>query len=89
MGNSSDTILELVEIVDDGLEIPDPFPRETAEKTPDNTEAYVLALLGVHGGAGVSSLAVQTAYDMAVNTEKDILLIDMNFEHESINLSFR
>lgn len=82
-----DNILVLKNRVDDpgaeGLE--QPVPSEPAKRA----EAQVWAFQGVHGGAGVTSLIVQMAYDLAVGEGKknekspEVLIIDLDFERGS------
>lgn len=68
---SQDDILLLTEI----------FREETVEKNAENKEGQVWAYLGAVGGVGVSSLAVQTAYELSqCHKDKSICLIDLDFE---------
>jgi len=52
-------------------------------------EAKVWTFQGVHGGAGVTSLVVQLAYDLSIGGSKideilpDVLVIDLDFERGS------
>lgn len=78
-----DEILLLTKLVDTGLDIPD-IPESSEVENPQKQEAQVWAYLGAVGGVGVSSLAVQTAYELSEHhTEKKICLIDLDFERGS------
>jgi len=83
------TSLDLAQIFDDGLDIPridsntsTPRTQHTSPDTADTEpakEAQIWAYLGVNGGAGVTSLAVQTTWQLAQNG-MDVLLVDLDFE---------
>ena len=60
------------------------------QNTPDvDKEAQIWAFQGVHGGAGVTSLIVQMAFELAVGDKNhkgplpQVLLIDLDFERGS------
>ena len=80
---NEDNILLLVNRVD---ELP---PIQIEEPTSDH-DAQVWAYQGVHGGAGVTSLVVETAFELSSPNDKnvlqqpsDVLLIDLDFERGS------
>jgi len=64
---------------------------EKVEEPEAVKEAKIWAFQGIHGGAGVTSLVVQIAYDLSVGTGKKderlpkVLLIDLDFERGSCN----
>ena len=70
----NDEILLLTELVDTGLDIPEAFQKKVNdENTHGKEDAQIWAYLGAVGGVGVSSLAVQTAYELSEHhTEKKI-----------------
>jgi len=80
-----DNVLVLKDKVEDPLTIPAMETRPT-DTQPDEPEAQVWAYQGVHGGSGVTSLVVQTAYELATmhkrvdGTDPQVLLIDLDFE---------
>jgi pilus assembly protein CpaE len=80
--DTDDNILVLVNRVDDTLDI----PADIETPIEADRDAQVWAFQGVHGGAGVTSLAVQTAYELANPNGKnfdqgdEVLLIDLDFE---------
>ncbi|MCF6274745.1 MAG: AAA family ATPase [Robiginitomaculum sp.] len=93
----SNNVLELRQIVEANLEIPAPADdkpdapeTKTSKFTPKSAEpeepeeAKIWAYLGVVGGAGVTSLAVQSAWELStseVDGEKArVLLVDLDFE---------
>jgi pilus assembly protein CpaE len=63
-----------------------PEIEEDTKSEDQQREAQVWAYQGVHGGAGVTSLVVQTAYELANGHAKtnrashQVLLIDLDFE---------
>lgn len=64
---SQDDILLLTDIIDD--------------EVVQSKEAKIWAYYGVVGGVGVSSLAVQTAYELSqLQKDKSVCLIDLDFE---------
>lgn len=87
---------------DDGLAIPacetdilllDNSVDETASptKNPPHNGAYCVAVMGAAGGVGVTSLCIQMAYDLAIQSQKHlqktsrskearVCLIDLDFE---------
>ena len=75
--NNEDNILVLHNRVDESGE---PVSHD------EEQEAQVWAFQGVHGGAGVTSLIVQMAYELAVGDNKlkgpipQVLIIDLDFE---------
>ncbi len=76
METPRDNILLLKDRVDD-LEIPDfAAPINDIKQASD---AKVWAFMGVSGGVGVTSLAIQTAYDLAKRNHT-VCLIDLDFE---------
>ncbi len=75
---TDDNILDLVHVERDDLAIPEPVAEpKTADAPPK--EAQIWAYLGVVGGVGVTSLAVQTAWTLSERKAK-VLLVDLNFE---------
>jgi len=117
MVDTDDDILELWQVVDDGITIPVPTsnsepepepeanmdanpsggptdekPKETISQKPTSQkltseepektmphEAQIWAFLGVAGGVGVTSLAVQTAWQLA-QEKSSVCLVDLDFE---------
>lgn len=78
-----DEILLLTELVDSGICIPE-FPEKNTLDISSNQEAQVWAYLGATGGVGVSSLVVQTAFQLAkLHADKKVCLIDLDFERGS------
>jgi len=80
---SEDNILLLVNRVDDNQSI-DQIDFST------DRDAQVWAYQGVHGGAGVTSLVVETAFELSSPNDKndnhlpaEVLLIDLDFERGS------
>ncbi len=77
---ADDNILDLLQKVQDDLEIPEPVPAtKPAEPDGPPREAQIWAYLGVAGGVGVTSLAVQTAWELGKGKAR-VLLVDLNFE---------
>jgi len=76
---TDDNILELLHIAEDGLAIPELVVETKTTEILPAQEAQIWAYLGVVGGVGVTSLAVQTAWELAKRKAK-VLLIDLNFE---------
>lgn len=88
---------------DDGLSIP-PYENQdvlilneavtedaSPNNTPHNEGAHCVAMMGAAGGVGVTSLCIQIAYDLALNSQKQlqitsrskeprVCLIDLDFE---------
>ncbi len=84
---AENNILELHMIAEDEMDIPTPSPgSENPQSDETNTpkEAKIWAYLGVVGGAGVTSLAVQTAWELSsMETDGElakVLLVDLDFE---------
>lgn len=73
-------VLELRQIVDEGLVIPSP----TDTKTEQPKDAQIWTYFGAIGGAGVTSLAVQAAWELssqAINGPGlNTVLVDLDFE---------
>ncbi|MBL4853135.1 MAG: AAA family ATPase [Robiginitomaculum sp.] len=76
---TDDNILDLVHLADDELVIPEPVVEPASAEITPPQEAQIWAYLGVVGGVGVTSLAVQTAWELSKRKAK-VLLIDLNFE---------
>ena len=81
---TENNILELRQIAEDAMGIPTPSNRPEPGDTEPPKEAKIWAYLGVVGGAGVTSLAVQTAWELSTmeiggQTAK-VLLVDLDFE---------
>lgn len=84
---TENNVLELRRIAEGEMEIPTPFDSsanpESDEVDPPK-EAKIWAYLGVVGGAGVTSLAVQTAWELSSKeidgTTAKVLLVDLDFE---------
>ncbi len=57
--------------------------RDKLENTPPQLEAQIWAYLGTAGGVGVSALAVQTAYELSLNKDRRVCLVDLDFERGS------
>ncbi len=77
-------VLDLLRVVNGEMEIPTPAtPPKTSGCEPIK-EAKIWAYLGVVGGAGVTSLAVQTAWELSTMASVDqttkVLLVDLDFE---------
>ena len=83
--HTDDNILLLTDRVDGPHAVGVPTNPETVRER----DAQVWAYQGVHGGAGVTTVAIQTAYELAESTANDIennievLLIDLDFERGS------
>ncbi len=81
---TDDTILDLVHMADGELAIPEPKDETKTDETKMSEtslpqEAQIWAYLGVVGGVGVTSLAVQSAWELCKRDAR-VLLIDLNFE---------
>ncbi len=77
MDDREDNILLLKNRVDDDLVIPE--THSPSETTGEDTDAQIWAYMGVGGGAGVTSLAIQTAHELACQGKR-VCLIDLDFE---------
>ncbi|RZV35424.1 MAG: hypothetical protein EX271_12925, partial [Acidimicrobiales bacterium] len=79
--NLDNNILLLTDLADDMAD-----SNGSVNKVDEAREAQVWSFQGVHGGAGVTSLVVQMAYDLSVGKGKkkeelpNVLLIDLDFE---------
>ena len=77
-------VLELRQIVSEGLDIPVPqeMPADTGAKQPK--EAQIWTYFGAVGGAGVTSLAVQAAWELSspdIHAPRfKVVLVDLDFE---------
>lgn len=86
-----DDILLLTQLIDTDICIPEISEENTSKdlekftsKDAPKLDAEVWAYLGAVGGVGVSSLAVQTAFDLAkLHADKEVCLIDLDFERGS------
>lgn len=80
---TDNNVLELRQIVDENLVIPSP----TDTKPQQPKEAQIWTYYGVVGGAGVTSLAVQAAWELsspAINGPGlNTILVDLDFERGS------
>jgi len=74
---TDDNILDLLQ--QDDLDIPEPVIATKPVETTPPIEAQIWAYLGVAGGVGVTSLAVQTAWELSKRDAR-VLLVDLNFE---------
>ena len=81
MGRTDDNILLLKNKLEDGLAIPNLDISEGERK--QSLEPQVWAYMGAAGGVGVTSLAIQTAYELA-EKHKNVCLIDLDFERGTI-----
>lgn len=87
--DAKNNVLELRQVIEDSLEIPPPDSNPAASNAIDTKpeepkQSQIWAFLGVVGGAGVTSLAVQVAWELST-TEIDghtakVLLVDLDFE---------
>ena len=75
-GAEQNAILELVHAVDESTQEQDAHDQSTLSP---QYQAQIWAYRGVGGGVGVSALCVQTAYQLAQDGHK-VILVDLDFE---------
>ena len=86
--NTDNNILELRRIAEGEKKVSTLSPNASTGLEPNQTEppkeAKIWAYLGVVGGAGVTSLAVQTAWELSTmeidGQAEKVLLVDLDFE---------